>query len=286
MELLVLLLAVTLDVFISEPPLVIHPVFWFGKLISFFEKLKILNHISDMIYGAFSTLAVVAFALTLALIPLPQPWCLLWHVHLLFSAVSIRSMIVHAERCVRDGVDREAVQQIVSRNTAELDEEQLCSAVIESVAENYVDGLVSPLFYFSVFGVAGAMVYKAVNTCDAMIGYRKGRYEYFGKFAAKLDDVLNFVPARISLIFFELLKRGALRYGIERNVKLNGCAIAAMSYILNVELEKPGYYLLPGRKVNVSLVEEAIGAFKILSAIAVTFFATVIAVRIVLLTHL
>ena len=286
MELLVLLLAVTLDVFISEPPLVIHPVFWFGKLISFFEKLKILNHISDMIYGAFSTLAVVAFALTLALIPLPQPWCLLWHVYLLFSAVSIRSMIVHAERCVRDGVDREAVQQIVSRNTAELDEEQLCSAVIESVAENYVDGLVSPLFYFSVFGVAGAMVYKAVNTCDAMIGYRKGRYEYFGKFAAKLDDVLNFVPARISLIFFELLKRGALRYGIERNVKLNGCAIAAMSYILNVELEKPDYYLLPGRKANVSLVEEAIGAFKILSAIAVTFFAAVIAIRIVLLTHL
>ncbi|WP_290623832.1 MULTISPECIES: adenosylcobinamide-phosphate synthase CbiB [unclassified Archaeoglobus] len=286
MELLVLLLAILLDILISEPPLAIHPVSWFGKLISFFEKLKISNPVADLVYGIFSTLTVAFFSLILVFVPIPQPWNYMWHSYLLFSAVSIRSMISHAERCVRDGIDRNAVQQIVSRNTAELNEEQLCSAVIESVAENYVDGVVSPLFYFSILGIGGAMVYKAVNTCDAMIGYRMGRYEHFGKFTARIDDILNFLPARLSLVFFELVKRGALRYGLEKNVKLNGCTIAAMSYVLGVKLEKPGHYMLPGRDADVSLVREAIKAFRVLSAIAVAFFVFVTAIRIMLLTHL
>lgn len=285
MEVLVLLLAVLLDVLISEPPLAIHPVFWFGKLISFFEKLKITNPVADLVYGIFSTLTVAFFSLILVFLPIPQPWNYLWHSYLLFSAISIKSMISHAERCVRDGIDRNAVQQIVSRDATELDEGQLCSAVIESVAENYVDGVVSPLFYFSIFGIGGAMFYKAVNTCDAMIGYRVGRYEHFGKFAAKIDDILNFLPARLSLVFFELMKRGAVRYGLENNVKLNGCTIAAMSYVLGVKLEKPGHYMLPGRGANTSLVWESVRVFKVLSAIAVAFFAFITAIRIMLLTH-
>ncbi|WP_230972193.1 adenosylcobinamide-phosphate synthase CbiB [Archaeoglobus neptunius] len=286
MDIAVLLTAAILDFLVSEPPLHIHPVFWFGKLISFFERLVIRNEALDLIYGAISTAVIIAFAFLLASAPFPSPLRYVWHAYLLFSAISVKSMVKHAERCIAGGIDRTAVQQIVSRDTSELNESQLCSAVIESVAENYVDGLVSPLFYFSVFGIGGAMVFKAVNTCDAMIGYRKGRYEYFGKFAARLDDALNYIPARVSLLFFEVLKRGAARYGLKNGVKFNGCSIAAMSYVLNVKLEKPGYYSLPGRDADLNAVRESVKIFKFLSLIAIAFFTVTTAVRIVLLTQL
>lgn len=286
MELVVLILAILLDILASEPPLLLHPVFWFGKLISFFEKIRFSNPLADLFYGALSTILVVLMAVILAMLPIPAPWIYLWHVYLLFSAISIRSMVSHAERCVAHGIDRNAVQQIVSRNVAELNDDQLCSAVIESVAENYVDGVISPLFYFSIFGIAGAMTYKAVNTCDAMIGYKKGRYKNFGKFAARFDDLLNYLPSRLSLIFFEIVKRGAMKYGIKNNVKLNGCAIAAMSYVLDVKLEKPGYYTLPGRKADVSIVLESVRVFKVLCLLAILFFTALTAIRILLLTRI
>ncbi len=285
-EIAVLLLALILDFFISEPPALLHPVVWFGRLISLFEKVKFSRRKVEILYGTFCCLSVISFALILALLPLPYPASFLWSVYLLFSAISIRSMVNHAKACIINGLDRKAVQMIVSRNTDELSEEQLCSAVIESVAENYVDGVVAPLFYFSIFGVAGAVIYRAVNTCDAMIGYRKGRYEAFGKFAARLDDLLNYIPARLSLIFFEFLKRGAIIYGLKNNVKLNGCAISAISYVLGVKLEKPGHYSLPGKSPDAKDVEGAISAFIILSLLAAIFVAVITATRIVLLTKL
>jgi adenosylcobinamide-phosphate synthase len=286
MELALLLVAILIDWFIAEPPAFLHPVVWFGKIISGLERLRFEKRLAEILYGAFCCLIVVTFALILALLPLPYPLNFLWAIYLLFSSISIKSMVEHAKACVVSGVDREAVQMIVSRNTEGLSEEQLCSAVIESVAENYVDGVVAPLFYFSIFGVAGAVVYRAVNTCDAMIGYRKGRYEAFGKFAARFDDLLNYIPARLSLLFFEFLRRGSFSYGLRRNVKLNGCAIAAMSYLLGVKLEKPGYYSLPGREPTVEDVRKAIKVFIKLTVIAVLFTAIAVAVRIVLLTKL
>ncbi len=285
-EIAILLAALALDLFIAEPPTLLHPVVWFGRLISLFEKLRFSRRKVEILYGIFCCFSVISFALILALLPLSYPASFLWSTYLLFSTISIRSMVNHAKVCIANGVDRKAVQMIVSRNTEELNEEQLCSAVIESVAENYVDGVVAPLLYFSIFGVAGAVVYRAVNTCDAMIGYRKGRYEAFGKFAARLDDLLNYIPARLSLIFFEFLKRGAIIYGLKNNVKLNGCAISAISYVLGVKLEKPGHYSLPGKNPDVKDVERAISAFITLSLLAAIFTAIITAIRIVLLTTL
>jgi adenosylcobinamide-phosphate synthase len=194
-------------------------------------------------------------------------------------------MILHAKACVDKGkVSAEGVQKIVSRDTSSLSEPQLCSATIESIAENFVDGVFAPLFYFSIFGLPGAVIYRAVNVCDAMVGYRNEKYEFFGKFAAKLDDVLNYVPARLSLLLFEFFKSGAIRYGIEKNVKLNGCAIAAMSYILGVRLEKPGYYSLEGKNPDVSDVMMAIEYFKKLSILAVLTALMITSIRLLLLT--
>lgn len=284
--LLVLVFAVSLDLIVAEPPSILHPVVWFGKIISGFERLRFEKRWVEILYGAFCCLIIIVFALILAFLPIPYPLSFIWAVYLLFTSISIKSMVDHARACTASGVDRKAVQMIVSRDTEKLSEDQLCSAVIESMAENYVDGVVAPLFYFAIFGIAGAVVYRAVNTCDAMIGYRKGRYEAFGKFAARLDDLLGFIPARLSLIFFEFLKRGALSYGLKKNVKLNGCTIAAMSYLLEVKLEKPLHYSLPGKNASTRDVERAIGAFLKLSLLAFIFTAIAVAIRIVLLTKL
>lgn len=288
-ELSLLILAVSLDLIFAEPPLTLHPVVWFGKILELFKRafyaIEKSSNLVQFLYGFVAVITVLSFAYVLVILPLPQPIQFIWHVYLLFSAISIKSMIQHAEKCLRSDFDPREVQKIVSRDTTKLNKPQLRSAVIESTAENYVDGVLSPLFYFSLFGVAGAMIYRAINLCDSMIGYR-GRYEFFGKFAARLDDLVNFIPARIALIFFEVVKRGAFSYGIKYKVKLNGTTIAAMSYVLGAKLEKPGFYSLPGRDATDEDVVNAIKIFKRLSAMAVLFAIVISSLRILLFTQI
>jgi adenosylcobinamide-phosphate synthase len=93
---------------------------------------------------------------------------------------------------------RERLSRIVSRDTSELDEKDIVRAVLETVAENISDGIVAPLFYLALGGPVGAMIYKAVNTMDSMVGYLNDRYRYFGWFAARADDAANWIPARLS----------------------------------------------------------------------------------------
>lgn len=281
-ELYLLTLAVLLDRIFKEPPIFAHPVVWFGKIVSFFqrifEKVEKKGKILHFLLGFVLTALLILFAILLAKIPFSQPFQFIWHLYLLFSSISIWSMVEHAENCIKKGFDPAEVQKIVSRDTKKLSKPQLRSAVIESTAENFVDGVFAPLFYFSLFGIAGAVVYKAINTADAMVGYR-GRYEYFGKLAARLDDLLNFIPARLSLLFFEILKPGSFVYGIKNRVKLNGCTISAMSYLLEVKLEKPGYYSLPGRDPEDYDVLRALKVFKVLSLVSIAFFALIILLR-------
>lgn len=287
LELLILVLAVSLDLIFAEPPLSIHPVNWFAKIVEvfkrFFSAVEKRHNVVQFLYGFITVITVLGFAFLLTIIPLPRPLLFAWHLYLLFSSISIKSMIEHAEKCLKTNFDPKEVQKIVSRDTTKLNGPQLRSAVIESTAENYVDGVFSPLFYFSLFGIAGAVVYRAINLCDSMIGYR-GKYEFFGKFSARLDDVANYIPERIALIFFEFFRRGAFFYGLRNKVKLNGCTISAMSYVLGVKLEKPGYYSLPGRDATDEDVLKAIRLFKKLSFFAILFAFIISAIRIFLLT--
>ncbi|MCS7144142.1 MAG: adenosylcobinamide-phosphate synthase CbiB [Archaeoglobaceae archaeon] len=288
-ELSLLILAISLDLIFAEPPLFLHPVVWFGKILEvfkkFFSKVEKKANWIQFLYGFLASITVLFFAFILVIAPIPQPFKFIWHLYLLFSAISIKSMIQHAENCLHSNFSPEEVQKIVSRDTTKLNDPQLRSAVIESTAENYVDGVFSPLFYFSIFGIAGAVVYRAINLCDSMIGYR-GRYEFFGKFSARLDDLANFIPARLALIFFEFFRRGAFSYGIKNKVKLNGCTISAMSYVLGVKLEKPGYYSLPGRNATDEDVLVAIKIFKKLSLMAILFACLISTIRIFLLTQI
>jgi adenosylcobinamide-phosphate synthase len=152
------------------------------------------------------------------------------------------------------GGARAALKSLVSRETGRLDGPHLVSATIESVAENTSDSFVAPLFFFLLFGVPGAIGYRVVNTIDAMIGYH-GEYEYLGKFAARLDDVLNFIPARLSGLLLVaaafLLRMGgkkAWRVMLRDHAKTEsinaGWPMSAVAGALRARLEKVGYYRL------------------------------------------
>jgi adenosylcobinamide-phosphate synthase len=149
---------------------------------------------------------------------------------------------------------RAKMPSLVSRDIQSLGKPELVSATVESVAENVADSFVAPLFYFLLFGVPGAMTYRVVNTLDAMIGYH-GKYEYLGRFPAKLDDILNFIPARISglllVIAASLCRKDSrsawqtmLRDHGETESPNAGWSMSAMAGALRVRLEKAGYYSL------------------------------------------
>ena len=277
-----LIIAFFLDILIGEPPTFIHPTVWFGKIVEFLDKKwKRRGHILDFTVGTIVTLTVISFAYMLALIVvnLPPLIKIVTESYFLFCAISIKSMIEHAKKTVRDEyVVAEEVKKIVSRDVSKLDQHRLSSAVIESIAENFVDGVFAPLFYYTLFGIPGALVYKAINTCDAIIGYRTNRYIWFGKFSARLDDLANYIPARLSVLLFITLDIRCIRVVKEyREIKLNGgYPISAMAGVLQVTLEKPGHYAVKaGRLPMVKDIYRAIGIYWRLSVIALIIFAIV-----------
>lgn len=212
--LLVVILALAIDVALGDPPKLYdripHPVALFGGLIGFTERKLNRAQRSDrarFYRGLLATVVLVALAgfagyvIQLALAEFRYGWVA--GAALASTLIAYRSLFNHV-RAVADGLDislgdgREAVGHIVGRDPASLDEHGVSRAAIESAAENFSDGVVSPVLWFVVLGLPGLFAYKAVNTLDSMIGHRDSRYEDFGKFAARLDDAVNAVPARIA----------------------------------------------------------------------------------------
>jgi adenosylcobinamide-phosphate synthase len=184
---------------------------------------------------------------------------------LLKSTFSVRELgrAAHrvGKRLVASDIDgaRRDVKALVSRDPSGLDETLLASAAVESVAENASDSAIAPLLYFALLGIPGAVAYRVVNTFDAMIGYH-GDFEYLGKFAARADDLLNFVPSRLTALLLVsaawLLRRDAraawrvmLRQGRSVESPNAGWPMSATAGALGVRLEKPRHYTL-GETVN------------------------------------
>jgi len=145
---------------------------------------------------------------------------------------------------------RARLRMIVSRDTAQLDADQVRESALESLAENLSDSVVAPLFWFVIFGLPGAAVYRFANTADAMWGYR-GRWEWAGKFAARADDLLNFIPARVTAV--GLLLVGSDRMALLRRLPAeaahtgspnSGWPMSALALSLNIHLRKPQVYVL------------------------------------------
>lgn len=214
-----LLVAFLADLAFGDPPDVPHPVRLFGVFISQGERL--IRKIAHSNRALFCGGAVLVVTLTCAVFlgtwlfirllrdasPMAET---LTTLYLAYSTLSIRSLdhagttvVVHL-RNKRLERARSSLAMIVGRDTENLDEPEILRAVTETMAENCSDGVVAPLLYLSLGGVPAALTYKVINTLDSMIGYRNDRYLYFGKFAARLDDVANFVPARLTALLVAL----------------------------------------------------------------------------------
>ena len=211
-----------LDLIFGDPHWLWHPVRGIGKIIEWAERgLRRLFGIRPeketdigkkkaagillVLVVLTATLAVTFGLLTLAEILHPTfrivLECIICYQMLAMKSLKVESMrVCHALKNGDVEAARSAVSMIVGRDTGHLTAEGITKAAVETVAENTSDGVVAPLLYLFAFGVYGGVAYKAVNTMDSMIGYRNDKYLYLGRFAARMDDVCNFVPARISAL--------------------------------------------------------------------------------------
>ena len=264
----VLLLALALDLALGEPPNLWHPVAWVGQALGAGRRaLGGATHPVLLLGGALVVLTIAALAAgaVLLLERLLEPWPLARiavDACLLKAALSVRALFGAVRRVGAAlagghlvGARASLGADLVSRPTADLSAELAGSAAVESLAENLTDSLIAPLLFFAMGGVAAAWAYRVVNTADAMIGYRDGDLEYLGKAAARLDDVLNWVPARLgalAIVAGAALAGGspagawrALRRDGGRTASPNaGLTMAAMAGALGVTLTKPGHYAL------------------------------------------
>ena len=258
--------ALLIDWVLGEYPAVLHPVVWLGKSISAGLRLAPASGPRrQFFFGAMLTLLCVALCAGLA-------WLVLWGVafhpivevvvggFLLKASFALQALGRAAMGVVRPLEEgklteaRLALPSLCSRDPTELTSEELLAATIESLAENTSDSFVAPLCFYVFLGVPGAVAYRAINTLDAMIGYR-GAFEYLGKFAAHLDDLANLIPARLTALLF-LTMGWFLRGNVAQGWRIlrrdggktpspnGGRPMAAMAGLLGVRLDKKGVYSL------------------------------------------
>jgi adenosylcobinamide-phosphate synthase len=248
--------ALILDALVGEPPALWsrlpHPVVLLGRLVGWLDRR--LNTGPDRRRnGVLAVLALLLVALPVPLLIAALPFGPVLETLGAAALLAHRSLVDHVgavaaalERSLAEG--RAAVGRIVGRDPQSLDRAGVARAAIESAAENFSDGVVAPAFWFAVGGLPGLVLYKAVNTADSMIGHRSPRYLEFGRAAARLDDALSWVPARLAgaLICLAGLRPGALRT-MWRDARLHrspnaGWPEAATAAVLGLALAGPRIY--------------------------------------------
>jgi adenosylcobinamide-phosphate synthase len=239
------LLAYLIDLTIGELPGK-HPVMWMGDFISAFERRFYQGRITT---GALLVTGLLALTLSIAaalvyLAGLMPGWLAL-PVLAMAASTGLAMHMLHASVAglLTAENPRQALSYLVSRDTEAMTETEVCKGALETWAENLSDGVIAPLFYLVLFGLPGIAVYKAVNTLDSMIGYKTERYFYFGKVAARLDDIANYLPARLTALLIIALaedRRRAWQCCLRDGGKLEspnaGYPIAAMAGALGVAL--------------------------------------------------
>ncbi len=259
--LIIILTAVMLDIIFGELPAKIHPVVWMGELIDYFKGhlIRYRNKISGI------TLTLILLLIfTLATYVLLK--CLVFNyiIYISVSAVilsttfAIKVLFSAAEgikKDLNDDIDkaRKSMSYLVSRKTDKLSESEIVSAAIETLTENITDSVVAPLFYAFIFWVPGAITYRVINTLDAMVGYKTHENIEIGWFPAKIDDVLNYIPARITGILI-IIAAALLRMNWKNAYRImmrdagnpespnSGYPMAASAGALEIKLKKIGHY--------------------------------------------
>jgi adenosylcobinamide-phosphate synthase len=277
-----LVISYLLDLALGDPRWIPHPVRGIGRLISFLDKS--LNRGKDKtllkMKGVLLALIVIfsTFFLTLAItrcFDFLSPY-LKWIsvIVLSFFCLSTRDLYDHGMRIFKRLEEKDiegarlALSLIVSRETCHMDEEDVVRSTVESIGENTNDGICAPLFYLLLGGPVLCIIYKAVNTLDSMVGYKNEKYLYFGWFSAKLDDIINFVPARISGLlialstlfyyrsfsYFVLSLETLLRDGRKHASPNSGYPEAAIAGALGIRVSGPSIY--GGKVVNKPFIGE------------------------------
>ncbi len=212
-----IIIAVILDWIIGDPNNFPHPIKLMGKIISFEEKIarKTAKNEKELYWTGFLVVLIniaLVFALPFLILQLLKPFSAIYHivnVYLIYTCISARCLNVEAIKIYKaldNGIEdaRHKLSYIVGRDTSNLKEDEIIKATVETVAENTSDGIVAPLFYAVIGGAPLILVYKMVNTMDSMLGYLTKEYKYIGFFPAKIDDVFNYIPARVTGILMNL----------------------------------------------------------------------------------
>lgn len=267
------LLALLFDLLLGDPPNRFHPTAWMGNLIAFLLRCRRRprgNRFAELTYGVFILLVGISLsvltglAITNLIYRITNYQLLITILTALFLklTISLRGLD-RAARDVQSALQAGNLPEarrllswhLVSRDTSELDESKVSAAAIESVAENSSDGIVAPLFFFALGGLPAAFAYRFINTADSMLGYHDEEREWLGKIPARLDDLLNFIPARLAGLFI-VLSAPFCRASLSQAWKIMwqdssqtaspnaGIPMSAMAGALGVELEKINHYAL------------------------------------------
>jgi len=273
--------ALLLDFLVGDPKTKYHPTAWIGKLIASLVPFTKSNSVRKELIGGILLVSVIVVTVCTVLVILDIGISLLTidivslivsiavGSILLKTTIAIRGMQKHALAVV-DAVEkgdlgsaRNHLSMIVKRDTKNLDKNHILSGVLESVSENTVDGVTGPLFYYAIFGLPGAFVYRAINTIDSMVGYKTTIFKNVGWFGAKCDTVLNYAPSRLTGLVMIL---GALILGYNWKESLYimrrdsrklessnaGFPMAALAGALGTKLEKMNYYTIGNGSIEVT----------------------------------
>jgi len=290
---LILIISFLIDLIFGEPPRIFHLTVWIGKFIekmeNYFRKIK-----NERLAGALLTISSIFLFTSLTfLIELINIWWLEFILSILilkmtFAFNSMFKHIIPIMKYMNTDIElsRKFLSLVVRRETKTLDKPHIASATIETIAEGFVDGFLSPIFYYIIFGLSGAVAYRVINTLDSMIGYKNERYIRFGWTSAKLDTLANYIPARIAFILFAIsafILRKNWRSSIITTIKFHsvtesknaGWPMASMAGALNIWLRKPNEYYIEGGKEIPSLekIKDALKIFTISAIITIIIFS-------------
>ena len=242
------------DLVFGDPEKLPHPIVWFGRMIAFGEKrLNQGNH--RKLKGAILAIGLIAmvFGVTWAIRKLLElcEWSMIFDAIVVFYCLAgttlireVRQVFAALDRSLDEG--RAQVARIVGRDTSELTAQEVRTAALETLAENLSDGVIAPLFWLMLLGTLGMLAYKMINTLDSMIGYHSERYLQFGCWAARIDDVANYIPARITALLMVGFCPKHLcfirRYGRQHASPNSGYPEAALASILNCRFGGPHKY--------------------------------------------
>ena len=253
-----LLIGWVLDLLLGDPAWLPHPVVGFGKMIAFGERhLNKGNH--RMLKGAIMSIFLIVLVFTMIWLIENQLSIIHYTLSIIFESLlifyclagttlirEVREVFRAVDRSLDEG--RKQVARIVGRDTAQLSAQEIRTAALETLAENLSDGVIAPLFWLAIGGVPAMVAYKMVNTLDSMIGYRTERYKDFGCWAAHIDDVANYIPARITALLMVIaagkpqLLGFVWRNGRNHASPNSGYPEAALAGILNCRFGGPHYY--------------------------------------------